>query len=341
MPKSKLGEADIQRLLDLSPAVHYIAEVSGDYGAIYVSDGIQVQLGYMPEQFMQDSNFWASCIHPDDQSRVLAEMDEVFRKDRNVVEYRFQHADGSWRWMYDELRLIRDEAGNPSAIVGSWLDITRRVELEREVITVTEQERRRIGRDLHDGVGKTLTGISLGLKALGTSLVAEQSPHVQTVRELRVAVQGKIAEIRRAASLLTRTIPDDLSLSAALARLAQQVSEYPDVRCHVRYPDDEKLHDPGVETHLYRIAQESVTNALRHGNAQNIELRYESDGELIHLEVLDDGVGISAAEADGDKGSGLRNIRSRARLINGRVVIEPRVNGGTRVLCSCPAASVA
>ena len=313
-----------------------VARISGDYGATFLSKGVKAQLGYEPDQFTQDPGFWANHIHPGDQPRAIADLEKVFDNDQTVSEYRFLHADGSWRWMHDKMSLIRDEDGNPLHIVGSWLDITDRVDLERDIIDIAEHERNRVGRDLHDGLGQTLTGISLSLKALGTTLVGERSPHAETVQQLTAAVQITIAETRRVAELLSSRIPSGLSLGEALVELAKEVNDHANVKCHVQCPNNKRSHDPEVATHLYRIAQESVANALKHGNPQNIELRYQYEGKLIHLEVLDDGVGISAAERDGNKkGAGLRNIYSRARLVNGSVVIERRAEGGTRVFCSC------
>jgi len=130
MPENRLSKEDIGRLIDFSPAVHYVARATGDFGAIFISESVRTQLGYEPSQFTEDTEFWASRLHPDDQPRIWADMEEVLTKDRDVLEYRFQHADGSWRWMHDELNLLRDEEGNALHIVGTWRDITERKSVE-------------------------------------------------------------------------------------------------------------------------------------------------------------------------------------------------------------------
>ena len=91
--------------------------------------------------------------------------------------------------------------------------------------------------------------------------------------------------------------------------------------------------------HLYRIAQESINNALKHSEAQNIELRYEQEGESLRLEVLDDGRGIPP-EQDRKEGMGLKSMRYRVHMINGSLEVAPRPGGGTRVLCLCAAQGV-
>ena len=145
MPENKqtetaeLPKTELERLINFSPAVHYIARVSGDYGATYVSPGIKRQLGYEPAQFTQDPEFWANHIHVDDQPRIFADLDSLMDKKQHTHEYRFLHADGSYRWMHDELTVIADEDGNPLEIIGSWLDVTTRKEAEFSLAERNEQ----------------------------------------------------------------------------------------------------------------------------------------------------------------------------------------------------------
>ena len=214
-------------------------------------------------------------------------------------------------------------------------DITERIELEREVIAVGERERRRIGRDLHDGLGQELTGASFAMQSLSDKLVREHSPHVQSLQDLTVMIQKMIAEIRRFARLLSPVFSPELKLSAALRVLAEEINEHSDVTCHAHCSYENEIHEPEIATHLYRIAQESINNALRHSGAQNIELRYWHDGDALFLEVLDDGTGIPAEESRVE-GMGLRSMRFRARMLHGRLEVGLRNQGGTRVFCSCP-----
>ena len=136
---AKLRKVELEHLIYFSPAVHYIAAASGDYGATYISPGIKLQLGYDPAQFMQDSKFWTNHIHPDDQPKIVADLESLFENDRHTHEYRFQHADGSYRWMHDQLVLVRDKEGNPHEIIGSWLDVTAQKEAELELAKRNKQ----------------------------------------------------------------------------------------------------------------------------------------------------------------------------------------------------------
>jgi len=124
---------ELRELLAIGPAVIYTAEVSPPYGATFISENVKKQLGYEPEEFMSDPEFWASCIHPDDISRVLEGIPSLFEKGCHSHEYRFLHKDGNYCWMHDELKLVHDSDGKPEKIIGYWADITERKNAEEEL----------------------------------------------------------------------------------------------------------------------------------------------------------------------------------------------------------------
>ncbi len=126
-------KARLQHLLTSTPAVIYSCRTSGDFGATFISDNIKMQLGYDPQEFVEDPNFWIDTIHPEDRPRVISGLSSLFKKGYHIHEYRFQHKDGSYRWMLDELRLVSDADGNPLEIVGYWTDITERKQAEEEL----------------------------------------------------------------------------------------------------------------------------------------------------------------------------------------------------------------
>ena len=214
-------------------------------------------------------------------------------------------------------------------------DISDHVKLEREVIAASEHERNRIGRDMHDGLGQELTGISLGLKSLSQTLEREQSPHLNFAQDLTTMIQKSITGVNRIVRDLSPGFSSDVSFSDALTVLAAEVNEHSDIKCHAHCLYEDDIHNAEIATHLYRIAQESINNALKHSGAQNIEIRYGRDGDSLFLEILDDGTGIPARESRVE-GIGLKNMYYRARMLRGRLEIELRTEGGTRVLCSCP-----
>ncbi len=124
--KGKLTVHEYNELLSIGPAVIYTAEVSGSYRATFISENVKQQMGYEPEDFLSDPNFWADHIHPEDKPQVFDELSELFETGQRIHEYRFLHKDGTYCWMHDELKLVHDADGNPEKIIGYWVDITDR-----------------------------------------------------------------------------------------------------------------------------------------------------------------------------------------------------------------------
>ena len=135
------SEERLQFMMSNSPAVIYTCRPSGDFGATFVTANVAHQLGYEASAFLTDSGFWAAHIHPDDAPQVFAGLSGLFAEGSHAHEYRFRHKDGIWRWMHDELKLIRNAAGEPVEILGSWIDITGRKRAE-EALRESEERLR-------------------------------------------------------------------------------------------------------------------------------------------------------------------------------------------------------
>ena len=130
----------LEFLLSSSPAMIYSCKPFGDYAATFMSKNIEAILGYKAEQFLSESGFWAKHIHPDDQSRIFSELSHLFEDNTHQHEYRFLHRDGHYVWLRDELRLIRDQEGNPVEIVGYFADISERKKTEQIIKKQAERE---------------------------------------------------------------------------------------------------------------------------------------------------------------------------------------------------------
>ncbi|MDD5035834.1 MAG: diguanylate cyclase, partial [Methylococcaceae bacterium] len=120
------SKARLEFLLAENPAVIYTSQTSGDYAITWVSPNIATLLGYTSADFTEAPDFWTARIHPDDRGRVFADLQGLSETDRCILEYRFRHADGNWRWMHDEPRLLREAAGKAREIVGYWVDCSER-----------------------------------------------------------------------------------------------------------------------------------------------------------------------------------------------------------------------
>ncbi|WP_404783824.1 PAS domain S-box protein [Altericista sp. CCNU0014] len=128
-----LTEARLRYLLTTSPAVLYASQASGNFAATFIGENISDMMGYESRDFLEDSQFWASHIHPEDAPRVFAGLEHLFATDTYLHEYRFLHRDGTYRWVSDALKLVRDDSGNPLEIVGYWIDITDRKQTEKDL----------------------------------------------------------------------------------------------------------------------------------------------------------------------------------------------------------------
>jgi PAS domain S-box-containing protein len=145
------AKSRLEYLLTSSPAVIYKCKPSGDYAANFISENVKDQMGYEPDDFTSEASFWADRIHPDDAPRIFEGLKALFEKGTLVHEYRFLCKDGSYRWMHDELNLMRDKDGNPFEIVGSWHDITER-KLAEEALWESKEKYRMLVELAQEGI---------------------------------------------------------------------------------------------------------------------------------------------------------------------------------------------
>jgi PAS domain S-box-containing protein len=221
-----------------------------------------------------------------------------------------------------------------------WLtmlqDVTERRQLEREVLEVANREQQRIGNDLHDGLGQELTGIALLLRGLGNRAEREAPGLSPCIEEVAMLVNDAIFTTRALARGLSPVTFDRGGLSNALEGLARRLSAmfHIDVRCTA----DDSI-DAGLESanalHLYRIAQEAVTNAAQHGHAANVRITLTADNDRGLLRIADDGSGFNPALLQ-SKGLGLRIMRYRAQMMAGSLRIESARARGTTISCWFP-----
>jgi signal transduction histidine kinase len=234
------------------------------------------------------------------------------------------------RFTDQDLRLAESFAGRAAVAV----DLSQRVAKDavRRVIEAQELERKRLARELHDETGQALTSILLGLKPLEDALNGEARAKVGSLRELVVST---LQDVRRLAVELRPTALDDFGLAAALERLVGGLREHGglDVDFDARL-GDERLA-PEVETALYRIVQEALTNVVKHAGARHVGVVLtRRDGAVVAM-VEDDGRGFDTASARAE-GLGLVGMRERAALVGGTLQIESGEGGGTTVVAQVP-----
>ena len=214
-------------------------------------------------------------------------------------------------------------------------EIAARERLERELLQISEREQARVGHDIHDGLCQHLTGAALAAQVVSESLHAQNSPERESADKVVELIQDGIGLARDLARGLSAVEVSNNGLPVALSDFAASTSSLFNVSCRFEYPRPVPLRDLPTSVHLYRIAQEAVSNAIKHGDAKNIVVRLETrDGGLL-LRVSDDGIGLPADYQE-RKGMGLKIMSYRAELIGGRMAFAKRHPNGTEVSCLVP-----
>jgi len=211
-------------------------------------------------------------------------------------------------------------------------DITRRKQLEREVLAISERERRVFSRELHDSLGQQLTGIAYLSNVVRDRLGEQGSDEASEVARISKLLKRAIEETRRMSRGLSPVRPEPEGMTTALKELAGHTRDVFGIACRFHCPKPVLVSDSEAATHLYRIAQESVNNAVRHGRARRITIGLSQRGGLVKLSVTDNGKGITALSPK-RKGLGLRVMHYRADLLQGTFSIHRRPEGGTEVCC--------
>jgi PAS domain S-box-containing protein len=219
-------------------------------------------------------------------------------------------------------------------------DISHRKALEREIIEVSTAEQERIGREIHDGIGQQLSALTMLASSIEGKLSAAERPEeAEEVKVLIGHLQDALAQARALARGLAPVEIDPEGLAAGLSELTAHVRKSSGVDCRLQTDRTVRVPSENVAIHLYRIAQEALHNALRHGEPHKIRMRLVQQGEDLILSVYDDGIGIGPLEKR-QGGMGLPIMRYRAGILGGQLTIETPGKGGTLVTCRCPAAEV-
>ena len=336
-------EARLQLLLHATPVVLYARRASGDYGATFVSANVMEQLGHRPSDFTDRSDFWVTHLHPDDRSWVVANLSHVFEHGQHVHEYRFRHKDGTYRWLHDELRVVRDQDDVPAELIGFQMDVTRRRQAEEEVrvhrtklerltaklLAAQELERQRIARDLHDDVTQRLASLSVDAGALERMCQSEPIllPHCQNIREAaqQLADDGHSFAYRLHPSSLVH-----LGLEAAIRDHVDEFAQRTGLSVNYVPRHVPKDLPADVATCLYRVTQESLQNVLKHAEASAVAVRLFGTSHGVGVCIHDNGKGFES-EGASTRGLGLLSMEERVRLMNGTFHTRTGLGNGTEV----------
>ena len=211
--------------------------------------------------------------------------------------------------------------------------LEERRQLELDILKVSEHEQQRIGQDLHDGLCQQLAAIGCAVHALAQELHSHQLPAAKDATLVEESVKQAVTDARDLARGIFPVHVDDGGFTAALKELAINTSRLTGVSIVVQQSGEIQIDRPEVAMHLYRIAQEAVANAVRHGRAREIVIALNRRGDVLELRMEDDGVGMGERKTHVGAGMGLRTMRYRAQSVGASFEITPSNAGGTCVCC--------
>jgi PAS domain S-box-containing protein len=251
-------------------------------------------------------------------------------------ETRWTARDGGSRLICWSGAVLRGARGKPRHVILTGIDITESDRLKTAILDISARVERRIGQDLHDGLGQHLTGIAFMSKVLQQKLADQSEADAAAAGKIVSLVNQAINKTRELSRGLLPVVSDTRGLMSALEHLAREVEDLFGITCRFECAQPVLIYQDAVATHLYHIAQEAVNNALKHGRARQILIRLGFDEGRILLRIEDNGVGIPDDRGRG-QGMGLHIMNCRARMVGGALEIRRRPEGGTAVACSVPA----
>jgi PAS domain S-box-containing protein len=315
-------------------------------------------LEYTGRSLAQESGSgWLDGVHPHDRAAWTGAFEQSLKnREPFEIQYRLRRADGQYGWIICSCRPYYDMQGELAGYLASCYDntIRRRMEAEiessrerilafsRHLQTAREEEKARVARELHDELGATLTALRLEISALLKRVPAQDDAGAgnDSRGAIRLA-DSAIQSIRKIITDLRPSILDNLGLLAALRWQANDFSKRTGIRVEVSGDDREITVDKAHALAFFRIAQEALTNALKHAHARSITIRFtrSESGEV--LEVADDGTGMADDAGAKPMSNGILGMRERARELHGECIIISVPGNGTTVTVTLPLKSPA
>ncbi len=362
-----ISQQRLQYLLYSSPAVIYTGKADGDYGATFMSENVSSIMGYQAQDFLATSSFWYHHIHPEDAEYVITEVSKAIKSQGEyILEYRFLHQDGVYRWIYDQGKVVLDQAANPIEIVGYWADITNRKQLEQELIVALEKE-----KELNELKSRFISMTSHEFRTplstiLSSSELLEHYRHrwseekqLTHLRRIQTAV-GRMTEMLNDVLVIGKVEvgkleyqPISMDLVAYCRQLLEDIKlngnnqtfidfdcEYESISCYM----DDKL--------LSHILINLLSNAIKYSlDADLVKFTLICQNGKVIFEIEDQGIGIPEADIPrlfesfhraGNVGTilgtglGLAIVKKCVDIYQGEIFLTSQVDVGTKFTVTLP-----
>ena len=292
-------------------------------------------LGYGEEEVI-GKDWFVNFIPERIRHEVKAVFEKIIDGDMDLVEYHenaLLGKGGEERLIAWHNSVLKDQGGRMIGLLSSGEDITEHKKLEKSVIEIEERERHRIGQDLHDGLGQLLTGIAFQVRGLGRKLDKSSFIDAEDAAEISVLVDDAKLQVSCISKGLYPVDMDKEGLMTALEELALSTKKMFEIPCVFLCAKPVFIHNKTAVIQLYRIAQEAVTNAVKHGKPHQIEIYLSGTYNKVTMMIKDDGIGIKNINGRMNTGLGLKIMGYRANLINASLDIRQDLNGGTIITC--------
>lgn len=330
-------------LADERDVLSTILDTVGALIAVLDPDGRIVQFNRACERTTQygfaeveGRRFWELLLTAEESDRFRS-IFHLLVTGASVEEFESQLVtrDGTRRLINWSATILAGAQTRVRYVIATGIDVTERKRLEQALLEISNREQRRIGQDLHDGLGQHLAGIAFMSKALEQKLADRSIPEAAEAAKIVKLVNEGVNKTRELARGLLPVLSDSLGLMSALQHWAEEVQDVFRVSCRFEYDEPVFMHNETTANHLYRIAQEAVHNAIKHGQARNVSIHLAAMRGRGLLSVRDDGCGIAARGA-GHAGMGLNIMRYRAGMIKGVLEIVRCRERGTLITCMFP-----
>jgi len=318
--KSALDEHSIVAITDAAGDISYVndkfCEISNYSRAELLGQNHRlINSGHHPKEFFQD--LWRTIANGgvwQGEIRNRAKDDTLYWVDTTIVPF-------------------LNDAGKPVQYVSIRTDVTQRKRLEQALLDLSEREQRKFGHDLHDGLGQRLTGLEMLSHALAEELNGRVPALASLARRLNRELRETVTQARLISHSLAPVRLEGDGLMRGLTELAASTSRLPGVTCRFHCAPPVQVRDVTVATHLYRMAQEAVNNALKHGRARQIEVTLTEVGDSLELTVKNNGRAL-LTEPHRNNGMGLNVMRYRAETIGATLAIKSGKRHGVWVTCT-------
>ncbi len=321
---------------------------------LFWSDEIYRIFGLTPQEFGATYEAFLRSVHPEDRDQVREAVDRALqKKEPYSIDHRVVLPDGSERIVHEQAE-VAFEDGRAVRMMGTVQDITERNAVEQELrasqedlkllsvqlLEAQERERKRVARELHDGLGQTLSAIKFRIEnTIGGLDTDERAGSAHALKGLAAMAQEAVEEVRRISKNLWPSILDDLGLLPTISWFCREFGEmHAGIRIEREIAVEEDDVPAPLKIVIYRILQEAMNNVARHSRASELSVCLKKEEGLLLLAIRDNGVGFDAhrraAPEGADRGLGLASMRERTELSNGVFTIESRAGEGTRVFAS-------